>query len=877
MQSDVVDLHEVDRTQVGLVGGKAAHLGELMALTGTDVPPGFCVTTAAYRRLVADDPAIESQVSALADRSATDHQAVRAESEAIRQSIEAVALPGDLVASVTAALTQLGEGVAVAVRSSATAEDLATASFAGLQETYLNVVGSQAVLEHLRRCWASLFTDRAVAYRVSNGIDSATEEMAVVVQAMVDAEVSGVLFTADPLSGNRKVAVVEATYGLGEAFVAGVVEADRFTVRDGQVVDRVVATKQDVVVSSSAGGTEVQPVDAARRDEPALTDEQVLRLVELGRRIEAHLGAPQDVEWCLVDGTFRIVQSRPITTLFPVPVPEVDDDEPHVYVSVGHQQMMTDAMRPLGLSLWQLTALPPMYEAGSRLFVDVAAQLSIPAARAAMLDLFGQADPLFRDALEQVLGQTDLIPLDPEADQSAPPAGPPGGGQAPPPPPPLATDPAVVDELVGRAEADLAALRDELDAVSGPALFDAIRDDLRRRKHELRDPVRHQVVMAGMEAAWWIDEHVREWLGDEHASDVMTLSAPGNPTSEMGLALLDVADAVRPHAEVVAFLEQVGDDDGFLDDLRSLPGGTEARDALRTWLDRYGVRCVGEIDITRDRWIERPSTLVPVLLDDVRHFQPGEAERRFADGERRAEEAARALLARLRALPDGEQKAQDTAEQIDRLRTFIGYRERPKFDIISRQHAYKEALLREIRALVDEGVLTDVDDAWYLRFEELQEVVRTRQVADGLVAARREQHRVDEPLRPPRVITSEGECFQGSHRRDDLPEDALVGLPVSGGTVEGRARVVFDMTDADLQPGDVLVTPFTDPSWSPVFVTVAALVTEVGGLMSHGAVVAREYGLPSVVGVERATQRIEDGQRIRVHGTAGWVELLPAS
>ncbi|OWY61306.1 phosphoenolpyruvate synthase, partial [cyanobacterium TDX16] len=289
-------------------------------------------------------------------------------------------------------------------------------------------------------------------------------------------------------------------------------------------------------------------------------------------------------------------------------------------------QMMTDAMRPLGLSFWQLTALPPMYEAGSRLFVDVAAQLAIPAARAAMLDLFGQADPLFRDALEQVMDHTDLIPDAPEQDEGAAPAGPPDGDVAAPPP--LPTDAVVVDDLVRRAEADLAALRADLDRISAPGLFDFIRDDLQRRKQELRDPVRHQVVMAGMEAAWWIDDHVQEWLGDEHASDVLTLSAPGNPTSEMGLDLLDVADAVRPHPEVVAYLEQVGDDDGFLDELAALPGGAEARDALLAWLDRYGVRCVGEIDITRDRWIERPSTLVPVLLDDVRHFQAGEAERR---------------------------------------------------------------------------------------------------------------------------------------------------------------------------------------------------------------------------------------------------------
>jgi pyruvate,water dikinase len=212
---------------------------------------------------------------------------------------------------------------------------------------------------------------------------------------------------------------------------------------------------------------------------------------------------------------------------------------------------------------------------------------------------------------------------------------------------------------------------------------------------------------------------------------------------------------------------------------------------------------------------------------------------------------------------------------IDRVRTFAGYREYPKYGMIARYFVYKQALMEEAERLVQARVLRDREDVYFLTFQELQQVVRTRQVDDRLIRQRKDAHRWSQTLTPPRVLTSDGEAVAGSYRRDDVPAGALVGLPVSAGTVEGRARVIMDMAEADLEAGDILVTAFTDPSWTPLFVAVKGLVTEVGGLMTHGAVIAREYGLPAVVGVEQATRLIRDGQRIRVHGTDGYVEILP--
>ncbi|WP_460716711.1 PEP-utilizing enzyme, partial [Microbispora hainanensis] len=461
-----------------------------------------------------------------------------------------------------------------------------------------------------------------------------------------------------------------------------------------------------------------------------------------------------------------------------------------------------------------------------------------------------------------------------------PPARPPSAGSAPAgdAPAPIEIDPGVVTRLIQNSEASVAALRHEIQGLSGPALLDFILADIAELKRVLFDPVSTQVIMAGMEATWWLNDHIEAWLGEKNAADVLAQSVPHNVTSEMGLALLDVADAIRPYPDVVAFLQRVVDEgregDGFLGELSGLPGGREARDAVRGYLDAYGMRCAGEIDITRTRWSENPATLVPTILGNIKNFEPGAGKRRFEQGRQESLRKERDLLTRLRVLPDGERKAEETKRMIDRVRAFAGYREYPKYGMVSRYFVYKQALLREAERLVHSGVLREKDDIFFLRFQELRDVVRTNNVDAELILERRAAFRSYEALTPPRVLTSDGEVVTGRYRRDDAPPGALVGLPVSAGTVEGRARVVMDMAQAGLDAGDILVTAYTDPSWTPLFVAAAGLVTEVGGLMTHGAVIAREYGLPAVVGVEQATRLIRDGERIRVHGTDGYVEIL---
>jgi rifampicin phosphotransferase len=884
----VLGLDEIGKTQAALVGGKGANLGELSRIDGIRVPAGFCVTTDAFRRAMTTVPRIDDQLDRLGRVGPDDRDAIGTLSAEIRQAIEGAAIPEDVAAPVARSLARLGRQAACAVRSSATAEDLPTASFAGQQDTYLNVAGSAAILLHIRRCWASLFTYRAVTYRQRNRFDHRNVQLAVVVQQMVFPQAAGIAFTADPVTSNRKVVSIEAGFGLGEALVSGLVNADSYKVRDSQVAARAVALKQQAIFAAPSGGTQTRKIAPDRQRQPALTDAQIVALAQLARRIEAHFGQPQDIEWCLAGGEFQIVQSRPITTLFPVPA--ASDEGNHVYVSVGHQQMMTEAMKPLGISMWQLTAARPMYDAGGRLFVDVTSELASPASRTRIVGALGGSDPLIGDALRAIIERGFIATLPDDSPGRTPagsvPAstGPVSTVPASTAPVPAEADPGIVAMLIERTQASIAALKRDIAAESGSALLDFILADIQELKRVLFVPENLQVIRASMEASAWLNEHVEEWLGEKNAADTLAQSVPDNVTSEMGMALLDVADAIRPHPAVVAFLQHVQgehvenehvDDRRFLDDLATVDGGPEARDAIRAYLDTYGMRCVGEIDITRPRWSERPATLVPMILSNIKNFEPGAGGRRFDAGRREALAKERELLARLLALPDGARRAAEVRRMIDRLRTFAGYREYPKYHIVSRYFVYKQALLKEAERLVQAGVLRQKEDIFYLRFAELHEVVRCNHADEQLIRRREDEFGSYQALSPPRVLTSDGEVVAGSYRRAGVPVGALVGLPVSAGTVEGRARVILDMSDADLDARDILVTAYTDPSWTPAFVAIKGLVTEVGGLMTHGAVIAREYGLPAVVGVEHATQLIRDGQQIRVHGSDGYVELLP--
>jgi len=867
----VIELLNTDKTMISQVGGKGANLGELSKLEGIRVPSGICISVEAYNRIIEDTPAVKDLINALSTLTSEDQEKIKELGSAIRTVIEGITLPEELVEEITHALDNFEPSTAFAIRSSATAEDLPTASFAGQQDTYLNIIGKDAILKHISKCWASLFTERAIAYRIQNQIDLRQIQMSVIVQRMISPEVSGILFTADPVTSNRKVSSIDAGFGLGEALVSGMVNPDVYKVRSGEIIDKKINPKKLAIVPLNEGGTTHQTLTPEHQTKQALTDNQILELEGIGRKIESHFGAPQDIEWCLADNQFYVVQARPITILFPIP--EVTDQENHVYVSVGHQQMMTDAMKPLGLSFFLMTTSAPMVQAGGRLFVDVTKMLASPGTRPVVLDALGRSDPLIKDALLKVLEQENfikLMPLEhdaqgsPAKDKTVP---------AQEPQTKIEMNPSVVLDLIHKSQASLETLKQDIQGKSGPALLNFIQEDLKELKFLLFDPLSIKVLMAGFDASKWVNDHLELWLGEKNAADVLSQSVPNNMTSEMGMALLDVADVIRPFPMVIEALHHANEDD-FSKSLLALEGGPEAMEAITSFLGRYGMRCPGEIDITRSRWAERPSAIIPLLLSHIKNFEPGESQRKFGQGLSEALNKEAELLSRLKQLPEGEEKARETQSRIRLIRDLSGYREYPKYGMISRYFVYKQALLKEAARLVGSGILQDEEDIFFLIFEELREVTDTKQLDYEIIRKRKAEYQFYEKLMPSRVMTSDGEMITGDYRRDQLPAGSLAGLPVSSGVVEGRARVILNMEEAELEEDDILVTTFTDPSWTPLFLSIKGLVTEVGGLMTHGAVIAREYGLPAVVGVVDATRLIKDGQRIRVNGTEGFVEIL---
>lgn len=883
MYSYVLGFQEIDKTKLPVVGGKGANLGELSRIDGINVPEGFCVTTEAFKRTIEQIPGLPELLEQLSHVKAEDRETAGEISAKIRRVIEGTAIAEEIAEEVTCHLTKLGDKDAYAVRSSATAEDLPTASFAGQQDTYLNIIGKEAILRHVSKCWASLFTERAVIYRVQNGFDHNKVHLSVVIQKMVFPEAAGIIFTADPITSNRKVVSIDAGFGLGEALVSGLVNADIYKVRSGIIADKKISTKKLAIYALKDGGTEEKEIEAGHQNVQTLTDEQILQLERIGRTIESYFGRPQDIEWCLYKNKFFIVQSRPITTLYPVP--DVQDGKNHVYISFSHQQMMTDAMKPLGLSFFQLGFQDKpedkpretlFIQAGGRLFFDLAKDLASPVGRKIIPVAMGKIDPLVLNALKSLMKRKDFMK---ELARGGKGFFSMGTGyfswalviQA------IkmyrSSDPDIIQTLMSRNEASVKDLRQKITALSGDELFVFIIEELKRLKEAMYDPKSMGVVYAGSYAVNWLNKNMEKWLDEKSAADSLSKSVSNNVTSEMGLALLDVADGVRQYPAVVDYFQHASNET-FFEDLARLEGGNAVSKSIEAYLEKYGMRCSGEIDITRPRWSEQPAGLVPMILSNIRNFEPGAHNAIFAQGMLEAEQKEQDLLNRLEKLPGGKQKAKKTKKMVRVLRNFTGYREYPKYLMVGHYWIIKQALLKEANKLVPKGVIREKEDIYYLSFEELRELVRTNRLDYSIITGRKEEYEVYEKLTPPRVMTSEGEVVSGEYHSGSIPEGALAGVPVSSGTIEGRARVILRMEDARIEEGDVLVTAFTDPSWTPVFVSIRGLVTEVGGMMTHGAVVAREYGLPAVVGVENATKLIKDGQRIRVNGTEGYVEIL---
>ncbi|MFC6085544.1 PEP/pyruvate-binding domain-containing protein [Sphaerisporangium aureirubrum] len=861
----VLSLRDVTADMLPLVGGKAANLG-VLTRAGLPVPSGCCLTTEAYGR-VADAAGLEDVLAALAAIAPGDTAALAEQAGRARALMLAAPVPDDIA--------EAARGAArgpVAVRSSATAEDLPDASFAGQQDTYLNVTGPEAVLDAVRRCWASLWTDRAVAYRAANDIDHGAVRLAVVIQEMVPARVAGVMFTANPVTGRRRETVIDAAPGLGEAVVSGAVNPDHFVVSpEGRITTRRPGDKAVAVRPLPGGG--VERVQGTGTDEPCVTDDQVAALAELGGRVEAHYGAPQDTEWAIdEDGALWLTQARPITTLYPLPTrPGVDGLR--VYFCFSLAQGLHRPMTPMGVSVFQALAAgarrlygvrpptDPVISAGMRVFGDVTGIMRSRVGRQVMPRVFDVMEArsavvvrgLFDDPRLAITHSSPLpamrrlfqlarryrIPV------------------------------RVVQALArpDRARTRIAQVGEQLsELLAAPAdLSGAGRLDHVERALAGLVPMAPFIFPGPAAGFLMFGLAARLLRGRSRPGELQTVlrGLPHNVTTEMDMALWHAATRIR--ADEASARALSGPDLPRPDSLPAV-----LREELDGFLALYGHRAVAEIDVGVPRWSDDPAHVLGVLANYLRLDDPAMApDALFERGAREAEAMVEELGRRA-----GGVRGRIVRFALGRTRQLAGYREMPKNYLIVTLAEVRAQLRAVGDELVAGGVLEEAEDVFMLSLAEARAALRGGDRRELVRERRAEYARESRRRHIPRILLSDGtepEAVASAVRADD---GTLTGTPASPGSVTGIARVVLDPVGAHLAPGEILVAPSTDPGWTPLFLTAGGLVMEMGGANSHGAVVAREYGIPAVVGVADAVSRIVTGQEITVDGTSGAV-LLP--
>jgi len=870
-------------------GGKAVNLVRLAA-KGFPVPPGFVVTTSAYREAVATNDLGDVVAAALGALHGDDPAGLERASALIRAAFEAAEVPGAIAASIRDALAALGGGP-VAVRSSATAEDLADASFAGQQDTYLNVLGADAVVEAVLRCWGSLWTARAIGYRAQAGIPHDTVALAVVVQRQISSESSGVAFTADPLSGARNRVVIDATLGLGEALVSGQVVPDHVVCsRSGQVLERVRGDKAVVTVAAAEGGVETRERSG---DDWALDDEQFAGVARLAVEVELEYGAPQDIEWAVAEGKLWLLQARAITSLYQLPDDIDTPEELGMWGSFGAFQGVLDPVTPIGQDALLLLIRGIHHLVGSHVSPRATLEDS-PIVRVAGERLWVRLDLAYRTGvghrvLPKLLSLADppiaaLIPTLDEPRWTPHEVMSVGAVRG------LAKPMRRILPGIVRSFRNPEAVRRAMD-IACEELVTAAANRLRRasavRGAAPRLEARIAAIHQSLEETFSVllvrfgpimpvgaaGANLLRLIGGPEALETMR-SLDGNVTTEMDLALWSAAEAIR--ADAASTDAVLGAPAGEVA-ATYLVGGlpTVAQRAIGRFLDAYGIRGVGEIDLGRPRWRDDPSGAIVSLQAYV--ALPADAAgpaADYAEGKEVARAATERLAARLSAEgPAGRVKAALVRRLIRTIRGGFGGRETPKFTIVREFGLIREALLESGRDLVEAGRLDDPYDVMYCHLGDLAQAWSLpegdlqRRVQANKDAYERESRR----RQVPRLLLGDGRAFYEGMADSD---GDLMGSPVSPGVVEGRVRVVLSPATAGLEKGEILVCPGTDPAWTPLFLTAGGLITEVGGLMTHGAVVAREYGLPAVVGVHAATERLVTGQLVRLDGSTGHITLL---
>jgi rifampicin phosphotransferase len=860
MQSKPIFIMSLADTSAGLtqVGGKGASLARLAAAS-FPVPPGFHITTAAYRRFVSEHGLQEQILAAVSTADPDQPATVEEASRHIRELFLQRAIPDEITEEIRRAYTGLGEGdVPVAVRSSATAEDLPSASFAGQQETYLNIQGAVSVLEAVRKCWASLWTGRAIVYRLRQGIPPDSVALAVVVQRLFQAEAAGILFTADPVSGQRDRVIISASWGLGEAVVGGLVTPDNLTVEkaSGRVLSRQTADKR-VMTVRSANSTEEQSVPENLRQAPVLDDAAATQLAALGMQIEQLYGRPMDIEWAWVEGRFAILQARPITALpttetaltltWPKPPRGV------MYGRTSFAEQIPNPVSPLFATLGLRMADIPTQELMRRFtkakvnygyipvngYVFMVAGMSFPEL-VAYARMTGQITPMVFHAQEHCqAARQEFVQLIQEWESK---------DVASISPSELLSGAGIVFQEAVRLYTHLQAGTIPLSTMS-EAIFTQFYQKLVRRKG---DPLATTFLFGSESIALRAEKALFDlaaWCGERPSlADYLRQT----PASQVAQAIQKPQPPTNLSTEEWAAWQV----------------------QFQAYLAKYS-QMTYDLDFANPVPAEQPGA----LLETIKMYLQGNGSdphaRHQATLERR-EQATASILARLRWPLKG---------------WFLGLLRWAQNAVPGREdgladlglgHPLIRRYLNELgRRLAEGGAIPNVESLYWLEEAEVDGLIAALEAGkplpdlSGCIPPRRVEWQRFLKLTPPAILPEKSKLsFLVPWHRTSDDQSTLHGIGTGAGQVTAQACVLIGPEDfPHMRPGNVLVAATTTPAWTPLFAMASAVVTDIGGPLSHSSIVAREYGIPAVMATGSATRRIHTGQIITVDGSAGTVML----
>jgi pyruvate,water dikinase len=854
-----------------LVGGKGASLAR-MAAAGLPVPPGFHITTHAYRCFVSGNELADAILTAAAQAGADDPTKFERTAEQIQSLFDRSTMPEDLAALIQQSYSELGKGdPPVAVRSSATAEDLPEMSFAGQMETYLNVCGVGEVLEAVKRCWGSLWTARALSYRAQHGIRPEDVSIAVVVQQLVPADVAGILFTANPLTGTRDQMMINAAWGLGEAIVGGQVTPDTIIVakQTGAITSQEIATKE-VMTVRVPGGTREEPVPAEKRRRVALPPEQAAGLARLGVEIEQLYGRPMDIEWAMCDKRIFILQARPITAL-PEPRVTLEWKLPRAggqYARSSVIELLPNPLSPLFATL----ALPPWNEtlAGRMRWLGFERRL---ASKFRLLTINDYAYIEFGLSAWQTARLLVTLPrIAPRVVRMLRSARTRWADDA---------RPHYVNVVGAWAGRDLA-------ATPAAHLLAGAREIVKAAaRHYVAIQTGILPVSTLSEAAFtYVYNRLIKRKGEPPALTFI-LGFDSAPI-KAEKSLYHLARWARSQPELAGYLARASSED-IVRALASQPPPFPDAESWREFaarfaqhLDRFG-HTVYDLDFASSVPADHPGP----LLETLKYFLTGQArspyERQGAAALAR-EQATESILARLKGL-----RLRILRFLVQTAQRYAPLREDALADV-GLGWPQLRRMVREVgRRLVGAGSIAQADDVFYLTWEEAEAAARALDAGQPVenhaqgVAARRATQEAERKVTPPVALPVKGGLrLLGLDVSRWLPArtgqragDVIKGVGASPGRVVGVARVIHGPDEFNqMQPGDILVAKITTPAWTALFALAAGVVTDVGGLLSHSSIVAREYHIPAVLGTGVATERLRSGQHITVDGDAGTVRIV---